>query len=90
VNGDLLGVNSCVPERRLFHTNEWKGERQTGAQWKGDFPDTVAHSYLQVVLKKLAKTGWDFAPEASKILMLAAAACIAASGGGGDDGDKVR
>jgi DNA helicase-2/ATP-dependent DNA helicase PcrA len=54
----------------VFHTNEWKGERQTGAQWKGDLPDTVAHSYLQVVLKKLAETGWNFAPEASKILML--------------------
>lgn len=61
---------SAVGEVVVFHTNEWKGERQTGAQWKGDLPDTVAHSYLQVVLKSLAEAGWDFAPEASKILML--------------------
>lgn len=54
----------------VFHTNEWKGERQTGAQWKGDLPDTIAHSYLEMVLEKLAEAGWDFAPEASKILML--------------------
>lgn len=61
---------SAVGEVVVFHTNEWKGERQTGAQWKGDLPDTVAHSYLQVLLKNLAEAGWDFAPEASKILML--------------------
>jgi DNA helicase-2/ATP-dependent DNA helicase PcrA len=54
----------------VFHTNEWKGKRQTAAQWKGDLPDTVAHSYLQMVLKKLAESGWNFAPEVSKILML--------------------
>ncbi|MFA5190949.1 MAG: UvrD-helicase domain-containing protein [Verrucomicrobiia bacterium] len=54
----------------VFHTNEWKGVRQTGAQWKGDLPDTVAHSYLQVVQKKLADSGWVFAPDTSKILML--------------------
>lgn len=61
---------SAIGEVVVFHTNGWKGERQTGAQWKGDLPDTVAHSYLKVVLKKLADAGWDFAPEASKILML--------------------
>jgi DNA helicase-2/ATP-dependent DNA helicase PcrA len=54
----------------VFHTNEWKGERQTGAQWKGDLPDTVAHSYLQVVQKKLEDSGWGFASDTSKILML--------------------
>lgn len=61
---------SAVGEVVVFHTNEWKGERQTGAQWKGDLPDIVAHSYLKVVLKKLAEAGWNFAPETSKILML--------------------
>jgi DNA helicase-2/ATP-dependent DNA helicase PcrA len=54
----------------VFHTNEWTGERQTGGHWGGDLPDTVAHRYLQVVQKKLAETGWGFAPETSKILML--------------------
>ncbi|QDU28882.1 DNA-dependent helicase II [Anatilimnocola aggregata] len=61
---------SAVGEVVVFHTNEWKGERQTGAQWKGDLPDTVAHSYLQAVLENLAEAGWNLAPETSKILML--------------------
>ena len=54
----------------VFHTNEWKGERLTGGHWGGDVPATVAHSYLQAVQKKLVEVGWDFAPEASKVLML--------------------
>lgn len=61
---------SAIGEVVVFHTNEWIGERQTRAQWKGDLPDTVAHSYLEVVLDKLTEAGWNFAPEASKILML--------------------
>jgi DNA helicase-2/ATP-dependent DNA helicase PcrA len=65
-----VGNPSAAGEVVVFHTNGWKGSRQTGAQWKGDLPDTVAHSYLQEVLKKLAETGWDLAPETSKILML--------------------
>jgi DNA helicase-2/ATP-dependent DNA helicase PcrA len=54
----------------VFHTNEWTGARLTGAQWKGDLPDTVAHSYLEVVQKKLADSGWVFSSDTSKILML--------------------
>jgi len=54
----------------VFHTNDWIGTRQTGGHWGGDLPDTAAHSYLQFVLKKLEETGWNLAPEATKILML--------------------
>lgn len=54
----------------IFHTNEWTGQRLTGGHWGGDVPGPVAHSYLQMVRKTLAETGWNFAPGVSKILML--------------------
>lgn len=54
----------------VFHTNEWQGMRQTGAQWRGDLPATVAHSYLELVKDKLVKNGWSISSDTSKILML--------------------
>lgn len=71
---------NAVGEVMVFHTNQWEGARQTGAQWKGDLPDTVAHTYLQMVLKQLRESGWNLAPEASKILMLTHNALAAEQG----------
>ncbi|MDY0275491.1 MAG: UvrD-helicase domain-containing protein [Desulfomicrobium sp.] len=55
---------------RIFHTNDWAGERQTGAHWGGDLPPEVGHQALESVKEILVTDGWDFAPETTKILML--------------------
>ena len=54
----------------VYHTNEWKGQRQTGSQWKGDLPAEEAHKYLEVLKRRLIREGWVFDPEHTKILML--------------------
>lgn len=56
-----------------FHTNSWVGTRRSGAgggHWKGDLPAETAHEYLQRCIASLAASGWDFAPEKTKILVL--------------------
>ena len=55
---------------RIFHTNTWEGNRQTGGHWKGDLPHDAADRALQTVLDRLSKEGWDMSPETTKILML--------------------
>lgn len=54
----------------VYHTNEWKGQRQTGPHWKGDLPTKVAHQYLEVLKQQLTNEGWIFEPAHTKILML--------------------
>lgn len=54
----------------VFHTNGWKGVRQTGPHWGGDVPALVAHLYLEVVKKRLLSFGWDLEANACKVLML--------------------
>lgn len=56
-----------------FHTNDWQGERRSGAgggHWKGDLPADRAHAYLAALVKKLESDGWDLAPQRTKVLML--------------------
>lgn len=55
---------------KVFHTNDWKGERLKGNQWKGDLPPDIAHSRLEFTKDYLLKDGWEFTPEKTKILML--------------------
>ena len=55
---------------RIFHTNTWTGDRQTGVHWGGDLPTEAADGALQTVLDRLADEGWDLSPETTKILML--------------------
>ena len=55
---------------RIFHTNTWMGDRQTGGHWGGDLPPEAAGHALQTVLDRLAQEGWDLSPETTKILML--------------------
>lgn len=55
---------------RIFHSNNWIGERQTGAHWGGDLPSGVGHQALETVKGILTADDWDFTPEATKILML--------------------
>lgn len=54
----------------VYHTNEWQGERRSEPHWKDDLPSNVAHQYLEKAIAELTKTGWDFSPYKTKILML--------------------
>lgn len=55
---------------RIFHTNNWKGPRQTGNHWRGDLPTEAADSALQAVMDQLTQDGWDLSSDKTKILML--------------------
>jgi DNA helicase-2/ATP-dependent DNA helicase PcrA len=60
-------------EARVFHTNNWTGERRTGqggGHWKGDTSAEAARAYFQHVKARLIDEGWDFSVEKTKILML--------------------
>jgi len=57
-------------EVRIFHTNNWVGQRQTGAHTKGDLPDDDATNALSIARQRLSDVGWDFSPDKTKILML--------------------
>jgi DNA helicase-2/ATP-dependent DNA helicase PcrA len=60
-------------EARVFHTNNWKGERRTGqggGHWTGDTSAEAARAYFQHVKARLIDEGWDFSVEKTKILML--------------------
>lgn len=54
----------------VYHTNAWRGQRETGGHSRGDLPPIVSHEYLGQVKAALAKDGWDFSPQRTKILML--------------------
>lgn len=55
---------------RVFHTNNWQGERQQGAHWNGDLPLPEGQAILERVKTTLQQDGWDFSPDHTKILML--------------------
>jgi ATP-dependent DNA helicase UvrD/PcrA len=55
---------------KVFHSNNFAGQRQTGGHWGGDLPAEDAHAYLAALREQLANSGWDFSPQETKILML--------------------
>jgi DNA helicase-2/ATP-dependent DNA helicase PcrA len=55
---------------RVFHTNNWRGQRQTSAHWKGDLPSEVGHATLERTKELLQQDGWDLTAGHTKILML--------------------
>ena len=57
-------------EVQVFHTNNWLGQRQTGAHWGGDLPSDIGHETLTRVKQRLTENGWDLSSEKTKILML--------------------
>ncbi len=59
-NGDLF----------VFHTNNWVGERRTGAHWSGDLPEETAHDFLVRTKENLNAEGWNISSENTKVLML--------------------
>jgi len=60
-------------EARIFHTNNWPGQRRTGqggGHWTGDTSPDAARAYFQHVQDRLAAEGWDLSVDTTKILML--------------------
>ena len=57
-------------EVRIFHTNDWPGQRRGGGHWGGDLPVEAAERALQTVIDRLGREDWDLSPEKTKILML--------------------
>lgn len=55
---------------RVFHSNNWTGQRQGGAHWGGDLPPNVSHDTLMRIKDTLAAEGWDLSSGQTKILML--------------------
>jgi len=58
----------------VFHSNKWAGTRRGGSHWAGDLPAEDAHRFLGELRQQLSASGWDFAPNKTKILMLTHAA----------------
>ncbi|NRR22791.1 UvrD-helicase domain-containing protein [Brevibacillus sp. MS2.2] len=54
----------------VYHTNDWQGVRRSESHWKEDLPSDIAHMYLEETKRELTKSGWDFSPDKTKILML--------------------
>lgn len=60
----------AVGSAKVFHTNEFTGQRQSGGHWGGDLSADEAHRYLSGLRENLTTLGWDFSPQKTKILML--------------------
>ena len=54
----------------IFHTNDWRGTRQTGNHWDGDLPAEPADRAFRFVRDRLAEEDWDLSADTTKILML--------------------
>ena len=61
---------AAVGSARVYHFNNFAGQRQTGGPWGGDLPAKDARAYLAAVREQLRKGGWDFSQQETKILML--------------------
>ncbi len=60
----------AVGSAKVYHSNTFNGQRQTGGHWGGDLPADDAHRYLSALRVALDNVGWDFSPQSTKILML--------------------
>lgn len=61
---------AAVGSVRVYHSNGFTGNRQTGGHWGGDLPPEQAHRYLSALRDTLANAGWSFESGRTKILML--------------------
>lgn len=69
-----LPQNECDPSSKgtikIYHSNNWSGNRQQGQHWKGDLPAEIANQYINHVRNKCSEDGWDMNPNKTKILFL--------------------
>lgn len=61
---------SAMGSAKVYHSNGFIGQRQTGGHWGGDLPADDAHRYLSALRMTLTNSGWDFSQQSTKILML--------------------
>lgn len=64
---------NSVGEIKIFHTNQWTGERrsgQGGGHWTGDLPEENAREAYSSAVANLTSEGWDFDSDQTKVLML--------------------
>ena len=61
---------TSVGSINIFHTNSWTMGRRTESQWKDDLPSDGARQALELAKRDLTASGWDFASNGTKILML--------------------
>lgn len=54
----------------VYHTNNWIGDRRQGQHWAGDLPATEAKQYLDSLVERLRREGWEDSAKKTKILML--------------------
>jgi len=69
----LVSDPDAPGEARVFHTNDWPGQRRTGAgggHWTGDTSPEAAQAYLQHLKGRLVAEGWDLSVKKTKVLML--------------------
>ena len=59
-----------IGEVIVYHTNNWNVERQGGSHWKGDLPQDLSRSALNLVQQELSDKGWEISSSDTKILML--------------------
>ena len=55
---------------KVYHSNNFGGHRRIGGHWAGDLPADDAHEYFTALRQQLTTSGWNFAPQNTKILML--------------------
>ncbi len=55
---------------RVYHSNNFGGNRRTGGHWAADLPAEDTHEYFSALRQQLTTSGWDFSPQITKILML--------------------
>lgn len=56
---------------KIFHSNNWSGERQSLNHWQGDLPKEEAKNYIDQIKIRLIQDGWDFNNSSqTKILFL--------------------
>lgn len=61
---------TAIGTAKVYHSNNFVGNRKTGGHWAGDLPTEDAHEYFIALQEQLTTSGWDFAPQNTKILML--------------------
>lgn len=56
---------------KIYHSNNWIGERQKANHWQGDLPKEIAKDYILRVQNKNIDDGWDVGDSSkTKILFL--------------------
>jgi DNA helicase-2/ATP-dependent DNA helicase PcrA len=76
----VVDDETAIGEARAFHANSYKGERTNSPHSKMDTPADITRAYVAALRHQLENEGWDFSPEATKVLMLTHTALAAEQG----------